>query len=69
MDFVKAERIVSPISGQPVNPRIIEKTMGDKIFVEAHWYDPSSGTFIRKGLVKVLDAETGNDISGSCKFN
>lgn len=53
MDLVRPCKITSPISGQPVEPRIIEKRVGNKIVKEAHWFDPASGTFIRKGVVSV----------------
>jgi len=51
--FVKPVKIVSPISGQTSTPKIIEREVGDNIHVEAHWYDPSSGAFIRKGIIEV----------------
>jgi hypothetical protein len=63
MDIVRPVQITSPISGQPVIPRITERRMGDKIVVEAMWIDPASGTFIRKGVVKILDAQTREDIT------
>lgn len=63
METVRPVQIASPISGQPVQPRIVERRMGDKIVVEAMWIDPASGTFIRKGVVKILDAETRQDIT------
>lgn len=55
MDFVRPIRIASPISGQYVDPKIVEKVVGNKLHKEAHWYDPASGTFIRKGLVSIED--------------
>jgi len=67
MEIVRPVRITSPISGQPVEPRIIERRYGDKIYVEAHWIDPSSGAFIRKGMVKILDAVSKEDITSSCR--
>ncbi|MGA1049329.1 MAG: hypothetical protein ACO3UU_15090 [Minisyncoccia bacterium] len=51
--FVRPINIPSPISGQPVVPRLIERDYGDKIVVEAHWIDPASGAFIRKGTVEI----------------
>jgi len=57
MDFVRPCKIASPISGQPVEPKIVERIVGDKIVKEAHWYDPASGTFIRKGVVSVEDVK------------
>lgn len=55
MDFVRPIKIASPISGQFVEPRLVEKIVGNKLYVEAHWIDPSSGAFIRKGIVSVQD--------------
>jgi hypothetical protein len=55
MDFVQPIKIVSPISGEPVAPRIITLDRGDKIVKEAHWIDPASGAFIRKGIVSIED--------------
>jgi hypothetical protein len=67
MDIVRPIKITSPISGQPVEPRIIERQYGDKIYVEAVWNDPASGAFIRKGMIKVLDAKTREDITSQCR--
>lgn len=55
MDFVRPIKITSPISGQPVEPKIVEKIVGNKLHKEAHWIDPASGTFIRRGLVSIQD--------------
>lgn len=55
MDFVRPIKITSPISGQPVTPKIVERQVGDKIYKEAHWYDPASGTFLQKGVVSIED--------------
>lgn len=63
MDIVRPTKIASPISGQPSTPKIVENRVGDKIYVEAHWYDPASGAFIRKGLVKILDGATREDVT------
>jgi hypothetical protein len=59
--FVRPINIPSPISGQPVVPRIIELDHGDKIVVEAHWIDPASGAFIRKGIVEIREKKTLNE--------
>lgn len=53
MDSVEPKRIISPISGLPVEPRIVTTVVGNKQIKEAHWIDPASGAFIRKGLVSV----------------
>ena len=63
MDIVRATKIVSPISGQPVVPRMSERRYGDHIYHEAVWIDPASGAFIRKGIVKIVDAATGEDVT------
>lgn len=55
MDFVNPIKIASPISGQPVVPRIISYERDGKIIKEAHWIDPASGAFIRKGIVSIED--------------
>lgn len=55
MDFVTPIKITSPISGQPVAPRIITVERNGKIIKEAHWIDPASGAFIRKGIVSIED--------------
>lgn len=66
MEIVRPVKIASPISGQPVEPKVQERRYGDKIYVEAHWFDPASGAFIRKGTVKVLDATTREDVTKEC---
>jgi len=53
MNRVEARIITSPISGQPCAPRIIETRVGNNIVKEAHWIDPASGAFIRKGVIEV----------------
>lgn len=58
MEFVRPVQITSPISGQPVQPKIVERIYQGKIYKECHWIDPASGTFIRKGLVSVEDIST-----------
>jgi len=53
MDYVEPKKIISPISGLPVEPKIVINRHGNKIIKEAHWIDPASGAFIRKGLISV----------------
>ena len=59
MNTVKPSIITSPISGQPSVPRIIETRQGNNMVKEAHWFDPASGTFIRKGIISItpIDSE------------
>ena len=63
MDIVRPTKIASPISGQPVVPKLTERRYGQHIYHEAVWIDPASGAFIRKGIVKIVDAETGADVT------
>ncbi len=63
-EFVRPISIPSPISGFPVTPRLIEKDMGDRIIVEAHWIDPQSGAFIRKGIVEIRNKKVVQESSG-----
>jgi hypothetical protein len=55
MEFVRPVQITSPISGQPVQPKIVERVYQGKLYKECHWIDPASGAFIRKGIVSVED--------------
>ena len=57
MNFVRPIKITSPISGQPVSPKIVTMDNGKQIIKEAHWIDPASGAFIRKGIVSIEDKE------------
>jgi hypothetical protein len=63
MQLVQPKIITSPVSGNPVRPSLRESKVGDKIYVEAVWIDPSSGTFLQKGIVKILDAATRADVT------
>lgn len=55
MDFITPKKIVSPISGEPVAPRLKTYVREGKEIVEAEYIDPASGAFIRKGIVSVRD--------------
>ena len=55
MDFIQPKIIQSPISGQPVRPTISKYIRDGKEITEAHYTDPASGTFIRKGVVSIKD--------------
>lgn len=43
--------ITSPISGQPSKPVLKTYIRNKQTVVEAEYYDPASGAFIRKGIV------------------
>jgi hypothetical protein len=53
METVTLKKIISPISGHWVEPKIVTIKDRHRIITEAHWIDPISGAFIRKGIVKV----------------
>jgi len=55
MDLITPRIIVSPISGQPVKPRLKTYIRDGKEITEAEYIDPASGTFIRKGVVSVKE--------------
>lgn len=55
MDMIVPRPIVSPISGQTVKPILKSYIREGKEIVEAHYIDPASGSFIRKGVVSVKD--------------
>ncbi len=57
MQMVRAIPIASPISGETVFPKIHKLERGGKVYTEAHWIDPCSGTFIRKGIVSIEDVQ------------
>lgn len=63
MDLITPKPIASPISGQPVRPILKTYIKGDKEITEAHYIDPASGAFIRKGLVSVKDISKPTDKS------
>lgn len=53
MQMVRPISIASPISGQQVHPRIHKFERNGELVTEAHWIDPASGAFIRKGIVSI----------------
>lgn len=57
MEQVQPKQIISPISGVPVTPKLIVKKVGKQNITEAHWICPTSGQFIRKGIVKIENVE------------
>lgn len=69
MNIVTPKIITSPISGNPSKPVVTERIVGDKIYVEAKWIDPSSGVLFHRGIVKILDASTREDITNEAKFH
>lgn len=64
MNTVRLIPIMSP-SGQLCTPKTREYVQNNHIVVEAYWTDPSSGAFLQKGIVKVLDKNTREDITNT----
>jgi len=54
MNFVRPVRMQAP-SGEMAQPRIVNRESGDKIIVEAQWYDPRTGIFFHKGTVEIKE--------------
>jgi len=59
--YSKPKIIASPISGQPVKPLLKTYRNGNTEITEAHYIDPSSGTFIRKTLVSTKEITSNVD--------
>jgi hypothetical protein len=57
MNFVDPKPERSPISGQMMKPVLKTFIRGNKEVVEAHYIDPASGAFVRKGVVSVSDVK------------
>ena len=55
MDIIQPIIIQSPISGEPVRPRLRTYIRDNQEITEAEYIDPASGAFIRKGTVSIKD--------------
>ena len=55
METVQPKPMQSPISGQIITPKMVTFKSGKKMVTEAHWICPTSGQFIKKGIVKIED--------------
>jgi len=58
MDIIQPKIIVSPISGEPIKPRLKTHVREGKEIVEAEYYDPASGAFVFKGVVSIKDVQS-----------
>lgn len=58
MNFITPKPIISPISGQMSKPVLKTYVREGKEVVEAEYYDPASGTFIRKGIVSIKELKS-----------
>ena len=57
--FIEPKRIMSPYTGNTCYPKITTFTEGGKVYEQAAYNDPVTGQFVRRGLVSVKDAKTG----------
>mgnify|MGYP006450422151 CR=1 FL=1 len=55
--FVQPKIIQSPYTGEYMKPRLrtYDDTFKNKRYTEAQWWCPSSGQFVKKGIVSVED--------------
>lgn len=57
--FIEPTKIISPYSGQAVFPVINSFTQDGKTYEQAVYNDPITGSFVKRGLVSIKDAKTG----------
>lgn len=57
MDFVNPQPIRSPWNGALIKPRLKTREYMGKVYTEAHWVCPTSGQFVRKGMVSIEDVK------------
>jgi hypothetical protein len=57
--FLEPINIRSPFTGETVLPKITTHTTDGKTFEQVSYNDPVTGNLIKKGMVSVRDAKTG----------
>jgi hypothetical protein len=57
--FIEPKNILSPYTGNSVFPKISTYTHDGKTYEQAVYTDPITGHFVKKGLVSIKDAKTG----------
>ena len=62
-DFVNPQQIRSPYTGETTRPTFNTYDAGGKTYEQAVFSDPVTGHIIKKGLVSVKDAKTGELIA------
>ena len=66
--FIQPTKIVSPHTGQACYPQINTFTQDGKTYEQAIYNDPITGAFVKRGMVSIKDAKTGEllqDINNS----
>lgn len=62
-EFVNPQQIRSPYTGEASRPTFNTYNAGGKTYEQAVFSDPVTGHIIKKGLVSIKDAETGEVIA------
>lgn len=57
--FIEPKTIQSPYTGNSITPKINSFTQGGKTYEQAIYNDPITGHFVKRGLVSIKDAKTG----------
>lgn len=57
--FLEPIKIRSPFTGETVMPQITTHTTDGKTYEQVSYNDPITGNLIKKGLVSIKDATTG----------
>lgn len=61
--FLEPIKIRSPYTGESVLPRISTHTTDGKTYEQVSYNDPITGNLIKKGMVSIKDAKTGEVIA------
>jgi hypothetical protein len=57
--FLEPKKIRSPYTGESVFPKITSHTTDGKTYEQVSYCDPVTGDLIKKGMVSIKDAATG----------
>lgn len=57
--FLEPIKIRSPFTGETVMPQITTHTTDGKTYEQVSYNDPITGNLIKKGIVSIKDASTG----------
>jgi hypothetical protein len=60
--FLEPKKIRSPYTGETVMPNITTHTYDGKTYEQVSYNDPVTGNLIKKGIVSIKDAQTGQVI-------
>jgi hypothetical protein len=60
--FIEPKKIRSPYTGETVMPQITTHTTDGKTYEQVSYNDPVTGNLIKKGIVSIKDAKTGETL-------